>query len=324
MTNVISLYSENSTNSVLEYLTWIGGNFQRINEEDTIKSISIVLADDKENIMIDYDTKGVINLSGIENTWYRKGDYTMILPVKKADINNRFVEKFLLDEWDFVKNFLHQNSKSLGGHTFELANNKLLNLKYAKQAGLCIPTTIVTTKKSGLSDFIKKHAKVITKPIHNAHIGFKHDGNHIVSKGTQTICIEDLTKLDDTFCPLLAQVYTEKEIELRVFFIEQQLYPMAIFSQLDEQTRLDYRNYNNEKPNRNIPYQFTEQQEISILQFIKLSGLNTGSIDLISTKDHKLVFLEVNPTGQFGWVSDSCNYYLEEKIAHFLLTNANA
>ena len=29
----------------------------------------------------------------------------------------------------------------------------------------------------------------------------------------------------------------------------------------------------------------------------------------------EFVFLEVNPVGQFGWVSKNCNYYLEKKIA---------
>jgi hypothetical protein len=39
---------------------------------------------------------------------------------------------------------------------------------------------------------------------------------------------------------------------------------------------------------------------------------------MIVTPEGEYVFLEVNPTGQFGWVSDNCNYYLEEKIANHL------
>jgi hypothetical protein len=31
------------------------------------------------------------------------------------------------------------------------------------------------------------------------------------------------------------------------------------------------------------------------------------------------VFLEVNPTGQYGMVSDPCNYYLDKKIAEYLI-----
>ena len=323
MVNIISQYAETSTDTVLDYLKWLGSDFKRINEEDTIKGVSIEIGDDSENVVINYDLERKVHLHEFQNAWYRKGDYSMALPAKRKEINNDFVEKFLMDEWGFIKNFLHKSSKSLGGFSFEIENNKLLNLKYAKQAGLNIPTTLVTTNKSELVTFIQKHKKVITKPIHNAHVGYKYEGNHIVSKGTQTIEMGHLEGLEAIFCPLLAQEYTEKEIELRVFFLGNVLYTMAIFSQLDEKTKLDYRNYNAEKPNRNVPYQFSQKEEKCIIEFIKLSSLNTGSIDLILTKEGKIVFLEVNPTGQFGWVSETCNYYIEEAIARYLLNKNN-
>jgi hypothetical protein len=41
-------------------------------------------------------------------------------------------------------------------------------------------------------------------------------------------------------------------------------------------------------------------------------------VDLIYTPDGEYVFLEVNPMGQFHWLSENCNYYLEEFIANQL------
>ena len=93
---------------------------------------------------------------------------------------------------------------------------------------------------------------------------------------------------------------------------------MAIFSQNDEQTQLDYRNYNRVKPNRNIPYILPKDIETKLQKLMDKLDLNTGSIDMMVTTEGEYVFLEVNPTGQFGWVSENCNYYLEEKIAHCL------
>ena len=90
---------------------------------------------------------------------------------------------------------------------------------------------------------------------------------------------------------------------------------MAIFSQLDTQTELDFRNYNREKPNRNIPFKLPLKMQEKLLKFIKIMHLDTGSIDMIVTPNDEFVFLEVNPIGQFGWVSNYSNYYLEEKIA---------
>ena len=52
---------------------------------------------------------------------------------------------------------------------------------------------------------------------------------------------------------------------------------------------------------------------------MKKLKLETGSLDFIKTTDDRLVFLEVNPVGQFGMVSSPCNYYLEKKIAEYLI-----
>lgn len=48
---------------------------------------------------------------------------------------------------------------------------------------------------------------------------------------------------------------------------------------------------------------------------MRIISLETGSIDLILTKDGLFIFLEVNPVGQFGMTSYPCNYYLEKLIA---------
>jgi len=81
---------------------------------------------------------------------------------------------------------------------------------------------------------------------------------------------------------------------------------------------LDYRYYDDDQPNRNIPYQLPESVEQSIKQFMKSKNLNCGSLDFMYGTDDNYYFLEVNPVGQFGWVSTNCNYYLEKRIAERL------
>jgi D-alanine-D-alanine ligase-like ATP-grasp enzyme len=53
------------------------------------------------------------------------------------------------------------------------------------------------------------------------------------------------------------------------------------------------------------------------------ADLNCGSLDLIKSKDGRYVFLEVNPSGQFGMVSYPCNYYLEEEVAKSLILKSS-
>lgn len=92
---------------------------------------------------------------------------------------------------------------------------------------------------------------------------------------------------------------------------------MAILSQNDEQTQIDFRNYNNEKPNRNVPYNLPDEIKKKIILLMEKLKLNCGSIDIIVTPKNEYIFLEVNPIGQFGMVSNPCNYNLHKEIASF-------
>jgi glutathione synthase/RimK-type ligase-like ATP-grasp enzyme len=136
---------------------------------------------------------------------------------------------------------------------------------------------------------------------------------------TELIKKDELSKISNTFFPSLFQEALQKEIEIRTFYLDGKCYSMAIFSQLDHQTMVDFRMYNNENGNRNLPYKLPENLELKIKKLMKSLELNTGSIDIIKTKDGRFVFLEVNPWGQYGMVSDPCNYNLDEKIAKYLV-----
>jgi glutathione synthase/RimK-type ligase-like ATP-grasp enzyme len=56
----------------------------------------------------------------------------------------------------------------------------------------------------------------------------------------------------------------------------------------------------------------------------KLTGLfahfelNTGSVDLILDEAGRYVFLEINPTGQYGPLQEICNYDISQTIARWL------
>jgi D-alanine-D-alanine ligase-like ATP-grasp enzyme len=93
---------------------------------------------------------------------------------------------------------------------------------------------------------------------------------------------------------------------------------MAIFSQQNEQTSIDFRKYSTERPNRCVPHQLPKEIEHKISTFMKAVRLNTGSIDMVVTPTLEYVFLEVNPIGQYGMTSFPCNYNLDFKIAEFL------
>jgi D-alanine-D-alanine ligase-like ATP-grasp enzyme len=61
-----------------------------------------------------------------------------------------------------------------------------------------------------------------------------------------------------------------------------------------------------------------ENIETSIRNFLDKTKLKTCSFDVIYSTDDGFYFLEVNPNGQFSWLSENCNYYIEKEIAYQL------
>lgn len=195
--------------------------------------------------------------------------------------------------------------------------NKIHQLRYARKHGIEIPPTIITSRKSELISFWKEYKDIIIKPLFN--VRYLDMGNKHFTPFTQILKEETILELDEFFMPSLIQKKIDKQFEIRSFFIEKDCYSMAIFSQEDEQTTVDFRRYNDVNPNRTIPYQLENALKEKLIKFMGKLNLNTGSIDLIFGNDQKFYFLEVNPVGQFGMTSFPCNYYLEKKIAEFLI-----
>lgn len=96
-------------------------------------------------------------------------------------------------------------------------------------------------------------------------------------------------------------------------------YSMAIFSQNNENTKIDYRNNDFSKPNRKVPFNLPQKEKRLLLEFMKEIKVDVGSIDLILDKNNNFIFLELNPQGQIDWLSENCNYYIEELISKHLI-----
>jgi glutathione synthase/RimK-type ligase-like ATP-grasp enzyme len=136
---------------------------------------------------------------------------------------------------------------------------------------------------------------------------------------TEKISKSFIDSLPDTFHPSMVQKQIDKQWELRIFFLEGQFYAMAIFSQETAATAVDNRkNFDANCLPRRVPYLLPEKIKRQLCKLMTKLKLNTGSIDMIVTKSNEYYFLEVNPIGQFGMVSQPCNYYLEKKIAKSL------
>lgn len=318
-----TLALDETTNQVIDWLDFYGSKWIRYNStEDILDETPFFLKiSAKDNQQIIKINKKPFNLENINAIWYRRRgipfldtlslikDYNLRSSIEeymKNEINSYSIATFHL-LWD--KNWL--------GNPFNSSVNKLLSLKTAERAGLDIPETIITNDKNELLNFYYSHSKIVIKPIRDS-MPFYKDGK-TYSLYTEILELETIDKTKEFFFPILAQENIEKDYELRIFYLDDEIFSMAIFSQGDIKTEVDFRKYNFEKWNRCVPYNLPNQISEQIKTFMSKMEMNTGSIDMIVTKDKRYVFLEINPVGQFGMVSFPCNYYLEKKVAEKLI-----
>jgi ATP-GRASP peptide maturase of grasp-with-spasm system len=322
------------TNNIIDWLHFYDANYTRMNGEEYTPKKNFTI--DLTNNCLKKDDDEILNPKEVSVVLYRRWFNPPIRNINfgKYLKNNYGSDEALLIECyeGFLKNELSAYTNGIfslfrkktwipeaqiarGGLRGGL--NKIDVLLKAKELGLLIPETIITTSKKELLMFYNENNTLITKPIFEvAPIIYK---NSSISMFTKEVELEDIEKFPDQFYPSLFQKRIDKLFEIRAFIYKDKIYSIAIFSQDDNQTKTDFRNYNYSKPNRNVPFKLPKSIESKLFELIKEVKLNTGSIDLIANTNGELVLLEINPVGQFGMVSVGLNYSLERMIAEDLI-----
>ncbi len=309
-----------TTNDIIDWLLLYKNTFKVINENT---KITLSLADINRNEIILKVDNEQINLKDIKAVWYRRLKLKLKSHIiaesedKKLGYHiNHFLEleNDVLNE--LIDEYIQENVRTIGSNT-SFYINKILQLKKAKEIGLNIPDTVILTNTKYLPNL--KQNKIISKGIYESfHLNddelFCYSGTELVDDNFNNAIIGM-----EEFAPSLFQFYIEKYIEIRVFYLKKKLYSMAIFSQANDKTKIDYRNYDFKKMNRMVPFKLPAEIVKKIQHLMLSFSLDCGSIDLILSKDLIYYFLEINPVGQFNFLSSLCNYNLEQKIAKYLV-----
>ena len=217
---------------------------------------------------------------------------------------------------DYFVSLLPKNAEIIGS-TSRSNTNKLIELYNAKLVGLNVPTTFITSRKKDVEQCLRSGQKLISKSAYNAlGIGYNHQHYTMF---TSEIIQSDINMLPDVFFPSLVQEKLEKDYEVRIFYFLGQFFCMAIISQDNPQTKIDFRKYDIKKPNRFVPCEIDSVTKTKIKEFMNNMNLNIGSLDFVKTISGELFFLEVNYMGQFGMVDFPCNYGIHKFIAETLI-----
>ena len=296
---IISFSNDISTHHVCHWLQFLSKKYLIITEKSLLTDVTITNDD-----IIFYKNAIKYNLNSFKNIWYRRGSF-----VYKKDKQSQydFLNTNINNEFEKINDFVLNN---LGINELYYKDiNKLKILKIASEVKFNIPKYIITDSKKNLTNFFKE-TKFITKPIYE--VVHHSDDKYKYSSFTEEI---DIFKLNDDFEYSFFQEKIEKKYEIRTFIFEKDIFSIAIFSQKNKDTEIDYRRYNYAKPNKNVSYKLDIEIEKKILLFMDKLKLSSGSIDFIVDKNNILYFLEINPIGQFGNVSFHGNHNCENKIA---------
>jgi ATP-GRASP peptide maturase of grasp-with-spasm system len=317
----IVIFSEDSDYTTAVIMKWIlfcGNSVERINRDD--KNLSVISMN-AEKLVLQTSFK-ILEVSRADVVWFRRGG-AFSFYILKPDEKNIQKRTFELQErknvFDSLTCWLINNCVSFG-NPFYAEVNKTDVLEKAEKAGLNVPEWIITNNKNCLLPFMNRYEKIITKTFTALNYT---DVNFSYKNLTNLLNINDVEKIPNNFSSLFFQRYINKKYELRIFFFENKFFSMAILSQKDEKTKVDFRDYNKEKPNRRFPFALPKLYENKLQKLAKMLHLDTGSFDVMIDNEDRYYFLEVNPVGQFGMTSIPCNYSIEKYIAEILIQKNN-
>ncbi len=313
-------------NTVCEWLHYYQKSFLRINT-DSIDDLNLTYAFSEKEKLTQFDYNGInYNLSDFNCIWFRRGRYKYSYIDKQYHnhpIVNRLIVAHLENEIKFFNDFICEkiDEKVKAINNPLLYNfNKLKAFKIAQEVGFRTPKTLITNKKEVAINYFNPSERLITKCIQDVFSVRDFKNGIFLAYQLKSIDWDYLNNLPDIFFYSCFQLYIEKKYEIRVFVFFELIYAVAIMSQKYEESKQDGRvlHTDDNRIIRIIPYSFDTIVKQKILMFMRKAELNSGSIDFIITPDDNLFFLEVNPVGQFEYVSKRGNFNIEQHIASVL------
>lgn len=315
---ILSVEDDVSTDNVMRWINYLEPNVDviRLHPNDIYNNCELKSTSIEEPIILNLNYGKRLNTEKINVIWYRK--WFTKLPYPHENKNNLYqllqINRNLEEEFNIFFDFLIykiENKKSIywlnkRDYVFP---NKLKQLLLAKEIGLKVPHTFLATNLN--ENIFSK--KIITKNLSNClNISSK---NSVYCTLTSKVHPKDK---NDKYSISLFQEEISKDIEIRVFYLSGKCYALAILSQTNSKTKIDYRNYDYENPNREEYYQLPPFLEKKINLLMKKLNLQTGSLDFILNESGEYIFLEVNPSGQYD-IFNLCNINPDKLIAQHLI-----
>ncbi|MGL5872969.1 MAG: MvdC family ATP-grasp ribosomal peptide maturase [Xenococcaceae cyanobacterium] len=196
------------------------------------------------------------------------------------------------------------------------AENKLYQLRIARFVGLTIPKTLVTNDPKQARDFFHQvGGNMVAKLLTPLSYSMKGSSFFLY---TSKVKEEDLLEAQMLrYSPMVFQEEIPKDRELRVVYVDGKIFTGAIDASTYQTSTLDWRNATETCAWQK--YSLPDRLVDRLVAFMQRFELSFGAFDFIQTPSGEYVFLELNPTGEWGMLEKDLEYPIASAIADALI-----
>jgi hypothetical protein len=318
---IVAADYDTSADAMVLCLRRRGAAFERFHPSDFPQDVSLSLrfgGGGRPDGRIWSDTIA-LDRAEIGSVWFRRSE-PYRLPGELSDSEREFAERecgaTLFGLWRSLPVLWVSHPDAI-----RAAESKALQLAMAQDLGARVPRTLFTNDPSDLARFFEETGgRLVHKVMTQGVLG--RDERQMVY--TSRLLREHLARADLLkSCPGLFQQLIEKACDLRITVIGEQVFAVEIHSQADERGAIDWRRGDVPKL-KHLVHPLPGDVSGFCRDLVRSLDLNYGAIDLILTPEGEYVFLEINPTGQFGWVEALTGLPLIDTLADLLVHGSPA
>lgn len=302
---IVSNKDDFTADFVIDKLNKQKVSYYRLNCEDLPNLPYTFNSTKKTEILID-------NIGSVSSVWLRRTRLPLIQDEKLSSsemlnityeyeaLFNNFIQTISTSRW-----LSHPNA-------IRIAENKILQIQRAIKLGFSVPETLVSSERSELLAFANSFKDIIIKPLKSGRIRDRDHDRLIYTNKLDPSHLENLSQFDLTPCIFQRQI--EKEYEIRVTVVGDQVFAARVDSQLHPETKIDWR----KKKLKFKEYILPSGIMSKCINLVNDLNLYFGAIDLIKSTDGQYYFLEINPNGQWAWIEMDTQQPIADCIINFL------
>jgi glutathione synthase/RimK-type ligase-like ATP-grasp enzyme len=267
------------------------------------------LAADSRGATVVFPNGFTLDMTSVELVWWRRvrADQKLDRPVAD-EVHARLINNDCRGAVNGILQAFFRGVWISSPEATDRASDKIYQLAVALQNGFRIPETLIAQSQAEVAAFCGRYdGRVIVKPIVGAS-----------GPILPTQLVGDVSRFDKHSFEVSPAIYQEyipgrQHVRLNCF-------GERSFAALIETDELDWR------PNLNVPirsWPVPDSLHSQVRSTLDALGLEMGVIDLKMMPNGEIVWLEVNPQGQFLFLEGLANIPLSDHFADYLLTMLN-